>query len=150
QIARFAGAVEELAAAGIRPPHVHLANSAAVLAEPAAHFTMVRPGLMLYGYPPASHLASRARPRPAMRLRTRIPPGRAVSAGTARRLGGPLDRRAWIPARHLAAGLRRRLPARGVESRPHAGRRPARPGGRARVHGSRHARCHRGPGATGR
>ena len=37
QRARFAGAVEALAAAGLRPPHVHLANSAAVLSEPAAH-----------------------------------------------------------------------------------------------------------------
>ena len=58
---RFAAAVEALAAAGVRPPHVHLANSAAVLSEPAAHFTMVRPGLMLYGYAPAPHLATRAR-----------------------------------------------------------------------------------------
>ena len=94
QIARFAAAVEELAAAGIRPPHVHLANSAAVLAEPAACFTMVRPGLMLYGYPPAPHLASRARLRPAMRLRTRIAQVRSVPAGTAVGYGGT-----WTAAR---------------------------------------------------
>jgi alanine racemase len=79
---RFAAAVEELAAAGVRPPHVHLANSAAVISEPAAHFTMVRPGLMLYGYPPAPHLAARAWLRPAMRLRTRIAQTRRVAAGT--------------------------------------------------------------------
>src|SRR5881628_6322 len=72
QVARFAGAVEALAATGIRPRHVHLANSAGVLAAPGAHFTMVRPGIMLYGYAPASHLAERAAVRHAMRLSTAI------------------------------------------------------------------------------
>jgi alanine racemase len=88
QRARFAGAVEALAAAGLRPPHVHMANSAAVLSEPAAHCTMVRPGLMLYGYAPAPHLASRARLRPAMRLRTRVAQTRDVPAGTPVGYGG--------------------------------------------------------------
>src|SRR5438132_11755264 len=67
QAARFAGAVEALAAAGIRPRHVHLANSAGVLAAPGAHFTMVRPGIMLYGYAPASHRAARGAGCPAVR-----------------------------------------------------------------------------------
>jgi len=35
----------------VRPADVHLANSAAVLSTPAAHFTMVRPGIMLYATP---------------------------------------------------------------------------------------------------
>jgi len=82
QAARFAGAVEALAAAGIRPRHVHLANSAGVLAAPGAHFTMVRPGIMLYGYAPASHLAERAALRPAMRLSTTITQTRHVPVGT--------------------------------------------------------------------
>ena len=82
QAARFEAAVETLAAAGVRPPLVHLANSAAVLAAPAAHFTMVRPGIMLYGYPPAPHLAARAGVVPAMQLRTAIAQTRRVPAGT--------------------------------------------------------------------
>jgi alanine racemase len=94
QCSRFAGAVEALAAAGIRPPRVHLANSAAVLSEPAAHFTMVRPGLMLYGYVPAPHLAARATLRPAMRLRTAVAQMRRVSAGTPVGYGG-----AWVATR---------------------------------------------------
>src|SRR5262245_6483435 len=60
QTERFKAALQALAAAGVRPPLVHLANSAAVLAAPGAHFNMVRPGLMLYGYAPATHLAARA------------------------------------------------------------------------------------------
>jgi len=91
---RFAGAVAALAAAGIRPPHVHLANSAAVLSERAAHFTMVRPGLMLYGYAPAPHLAGRAALRPAMRLRTAIAQTRRVPAGTPVGYGGT-----WVARR---------------------------------------------------
>jgi alanine racemase len=94
QRARFAGAVEALAAAGLRPPHVHMANSAAVLTEPAAYCTMVRPGLMLYGYAPSPHVASRARLRPAMRLRTRIAQTRVVPAGTPVGYGGT-----WVAAR---------------------------------------------------
>ena len=82
QAARFASAVEALAAAGIRPRHVHLANSAAVVSAPATHHTMVRPGIMLYGYAPAAHLAEQADVRPAMRFRTRITQTRRVPAGT--------------------------------------------------------------------
>lgn len=83
QTARFMAAVEALAGSGIRPPLVHLANSAAVVAAPAAHFTLVRPGIMLYGYAPAPHLAERAEVRPAMRLRTTVAQTRTVRAGTA-------------------------------------------------------------------
>ena len=82
QTARFVQAVEMLVGAGVRPPDVHLANSAATLAAPEARFTMVRPGIMLYGYAPAPHLAARAAVRPAMRLRTRIAQVRHVPAGT--------------------------------------------------------------------
>ena len=38
--------------AGIRPKLIHAANSAATIASPEAHFTMVRPGLITYGLNP--------------------------------------------------------------------------------------------------
>ena len=88
QVERFREAVAALAAVGIRPPHVHLANSAAVLSAPDAHFSMVRPGLMLYGYAPAPHLASRAQLRPAMRLRTAVAQAREVGPGRPVGYGG--------------------------------------------------------------
>jgi alanine racemase len=91
QRARFDEAV---AALPVRPPHVHLANSAATLCLPAAHHTMVRPGLMLYGYAPAPHLAERAALRPAMRLRTRVAEVRKVPWGTPVGYGGT-----WIAPR---------------------------------------------------
>ena len=88
QMARFRDAVGALAEQGIRPRHVHLANSAAVLAAREAHFTMVRPGLMLYGCAPAPHLARRAALTPALRLRTAVVQVRRVGAETPVGYGG--------------------------------------------------------------
>ncbi len=88
QTERFRAAVDALASAGVRPEWVHLANSAAVLSAPAAHFTMVRPGLMLYGYAPAPHLAARGALRPALWLRTAVVQARRVAAGTPVGYGG--------------------------------------------------------------
>ena len=52
QIDRFESLIAELAARGITIPVRHAANSAAILDYRRALFTMVRPGLMLYGYNP--------------------------------------------------------------------------------------------------
>ncbi len=46
----------------------HLANSAATITMPAAHFDMVRPGLSLFGYAPSDSMAERIDLRPALRL----------------------------------------------------------------------------------
>jgi alanine racemase len=88
QFERFRAAVAALAEAGVRPAHVHLANSAAVLGAPEAHFTMVRPGLMLYGYAPAPHLGTEGTLEPAMRLVTAVAQVRQVAPGTAVGYGG--------------------------------------------------------------
>jgi alanine racemase len=82
QVGRFEEAVATLAEGGIRPALVHLANSAGVISAPSAHFTMVRPGIMLYGYAPAPHLAARAGVVAAMRLRTAVTQTRRVAPGT--------------------------------------------------------------------
>jgi alanine racemase len=63
QIARFREAIASL---GAPPPHVHLANSAAVLSQPPAHFTIVRPGHALW-IRAGPHLRRAAQLRPAMR-----------------------------------------------------------------------------------
>jgi len=52
QVEVFRRALDSFRAAGIDPRFVHMANSAAICDYPEAHFTMVRPGIMLYGsYP---------------------------------------------------------------------------------------------------
>lgn len=100
QIARFRAAVDALAAAGVRPAHVHLANSATVLAAPEAHHTLVRPGLMLYGYAPAPHLLSdRITLRPAMRLVSRLAQVRRIPEGRPVGYGGT-----WVAARPSSIG----------------------------------------------
>jgi len=52
QTARFRAVISELEAAGLRPPLVHAANSAATLTLPETHFDMVRCGIALYGLDP--------------------------------------------------------------------------------------------------
>ena len=52
QMDRFDVLVRNLLESGIQVPLIHAANSAAVLDYQRALFTMVRPGLMLYGYNP--------------------------------------------------------------------------------------------------
>lgn len=46
----------------------HLANSAATITMPDAHFDMVRPGLALYGYAPSAHMLDQIDLRPILRL----------------------------------------------------------------------------------
>ena len=85
QMTLFADAVEQLAQVGVQPPRRHLANSAAVMTFPRAHhsrYSMVRPGIMLYGVPPDPALAARAALEPAMRFRTAVIQDKRVPAGT--------------------------------------------------------------------
>ena len=50
QMQRFEDALAVLAAHNLHPPLVHMGNSAAVSARPETWKTMVRPGILLYGY----------------------------------------------------------------------------------------------------
>jgi len=50
QIKRFEEALALLDERGLNPPLVHMSNSAAVSARPETWKTMVRPGILLYGY----------------------------------------------------------------------------------------------------
>jgi alanine racemase len=65
----------------------HLANSAATLTLPEAHFDMVRPGLAMYGIPPAEWLGRGIDLRPILRLVSHLtavkmlPPGHCVGYG---------------------------------------------------------------------
>jgi alanine racemase len=52
QFTRFTRLLDELAAAGLRPPLAHAANSAATLFMPETHLDMVRCGIALYGLDP--------------------------------------------------------------------------------------------------
>ena len=81
QLARFGAVLDVLRAAGIDPPIVHAASSAGLLAFPASHFTLVRPGIALYGVAPAPTLASAARLRPALAFKARVSYVKRLAAG---------------------------------------------------------------------
>ena len=54
---RFDAVLDALGAAGLRPPLVHAANSAGLLACADARYDLVRVGIAAYGLPPAPGLA---------------------------------------------------------------------------------------------
>jgi alanine racemase len=77
----------EAAITAIRPlftamPMLHLANSAGLLVGQNLHYDLVRPGLALYGYAPALHLAGNIDLRPALGVKARIIQIKQISAGT--------------------------------------------------------------------
>ena len=81
QMERFEALIHELAAKGTSIPLCHAANSAAVLDFNRALFTMVRPGLMLYGYNPLEE-GGDAGLQPALSLVTRVAFLKRVPEGT--------------------------------------------------------------------
>lgn len=87
QMDRFESLLNALEAKKIDVPMRHAANSAAVLDFQRAFFTMVRPGLMLYGYNPLEKVNGDADLRPVLSLLTRVafikkvPPGTSISYG---------------------------------------------------------------------
>lgn len=82
---RFRFALESARNHGWNPELLHCSNSAAALMFPELRFNMVRPGLALYGVPPAPGLPVEL--RPVMRVLTRVlyvknvPAGSGVSYG---------------------------------------------------------------------
>jgi alanine racemase len=81
QLAIFCDVVQHLRAGGIAPVLVHLANSAATITLPAAHFNMVRPGLMLYGIHPSPAMATQISLQPVLSWKSRILQLKRVPAG---------------------------------------------------------------------
>jgi len=71
QLQVFRQALHVVAQAGEQPRWVHLANSAATLTRPDTHFSLVRPGIALYGVAP-ERLPGLPSLRPAMRLVSKI------------------------------------------------------------------------------
>ena len=84
---RFKTAIARLNQAGLNPPQLHLANSAATLGDRSTHYDLVRVGLALYGLSPAAHLEPILDLKPVLRVKAKIaqvktiPTGEGVSYG---------------------------------------------------------------------
>ena len=72
QRSRFDRALAALGALGLRSPHRHAANSAALLRDARTWYDAVRPGLMLYGIVPPPLSAADVSLGPALSLTSRI------------------------------------------------------------------------------
>lgn len=83
QLARFADACERLDAHGIHPAMRHVANSAASITRPDAHFNMVRLGIAMYGLSPGPDCVGSIDLEPAMTLMARVAMVKRVRAGEA-------------------------------------------------------------------
>ena len=87
QIRVFKEAVESIRQRGIDPGIVHAANSGAVAAWPEAHFDMVRPGIILYGYYPDPEMERPVKLLPVMELASslcfikKVPGNTSISYG---------------------------------------------------------------------
>jgi alanine racemase len=81
QTDRFDGVVGRLAAHDLRPPLLHLCNSAGTIAHPTARHDLVRCGIALYGVAPAPALEGLVDLRSALSLRARVSYVKRVAAG---------------------------------------------------------------------
>ncbi|MFA4993226.1 MAG: alanine racemase [Candidatus Omnitrophota bacterium] len=87
QVKLFNSLVGELKKCGVNIPLVHAANSVALINYHESHFTMVRPGLVIYGLHPKPGLGINL--KPVLSLKTRVifmkqvPAGYGISYGHA-------------------------------------------------------------------
>jgi alanine racemase len=81
QIDRFEEVLEYLSARSLLPECIHLSNSEGVISYPHAHYTMVRPGIILYGYS-SQRVFGSERLKPVMNLKTRVSYFKVVPGNT--------------------------------------------------------------------
>ena len=85
QLDRFDAALDALSAAGHRPTLVHAANSAGAIVHPRARYSMVRPGIAIYGISPGPEVDGMVCDlglEPALSLRARVSMVKRVAAGS--------------------------------------------------------------------
>ena len=82
QIELFASTAEKIRASGVSIKIRHLAESAAILDIPEAHFDMCRAGIITYGLYPSDDVRRTIELRPAMKLVARVAWLKKIPAGT--------------------------------------------------------------------
>ena len=82
QIGLFRRAIEAIEARGVSIAIRHIAESAAILEIPEAHFDMVRSGIITYGLYPSDEVSRTIELREAMRLKARVAFVKKIPRGT--------------------------------------------------------------------
>jgi len=86
QIDRFDSVLSGMDKKKLLPEFIHLANSAGIINFKTSHYSMVRPGIMLYGYNPNGYLPDTAfggkKLKPVMTLKTKVAYFKVVPAET--------------------------------------------------------------------
>ncbi|MDR0927771.1 MAG: alanine racemase [Ignavibacteria bacterium] len=72
QLSAFEKVRSSLENAGFHFKYIHAANSAGIANYPKAHYSMVRPGISLYGMMPTKQLANKLNLKPVMTLKSRV------------------------------------------------------------------------------
>jgi len=116
QLRRFDHAVGQIRRGGFDPGEIHVANSAGLLYGPPLQAMSARPGIALYGYPPAPGRCTLPF-RPVLTLKTRIGRIHVIPAGESvgynrRFIASRATRTATLPIGY-ADGYRRDLTGRG-------------------------------------
>ncbi len=81
QLGVFRAMLEQIRQHGLTLPLVHTANSAAIVRFPESHFSLVRPGIMLYGYHTLPATVPAPDLKPVLSLRTTIVQLRTIPRG---------------------------------------------------------------------
>ena len=81
QLKSFRGLLEQIEQRGMTVPFVHVANSAAIMRYPQSHFSLVRPGIMLYGYHTLPDAVPCPQLQPVLSLRTTVMQLRTLKPG---------------------------------------------------------------------
>ncbi|MBN1309219.1 MAG: alanine racemase [Chitinispirillaceae bacterium] len=117
QYSLFRSALAMLHDGGVRPDHIHVANSATVLRFPPFSCTHIRPGIALYGCNPDPAQSFGAALKPVVSLQGSVVSLREVPSATPVGYGGTYvtSRRTWIATIGLgyAHGVPRYLSNRG-------------------------------------
>jgi alanine racemase len=81
QIRRFNSALKAVRECGFQVPFLHVSNSGGAVRFPSAHFSLVRPGIMLYGYHTLPDTVETPELKPVLSLKTCIAQLRTIQPG---------------------------------------------------------------------
>ena len=98
QLERFETLAGAVRSAGHAPRYLHAANSGGVLRHPEATFDLIRPGIALYGIPPAPGVGLDRGLRAALSWRSRVTFAKRLAAGERLSYGHryELEHDAWV------------------------------------------------------